>query len=149
MRALQLIVRTVSELKPSKINDYGYHYIVLKNVDEKDNIKYVFNLQKRISTKRDAQIYQNWFNACKPGAVLEVVLQEQHPNNVDQWKQFKLIKKHNEGPAESTKRESEVFTSQSEADILALGLRLDKIEDAARNILKAVSTVREDFKDKL
>lgn len=136
MRALDLIVINVGPLKPSNLNEFPYHYIVLKNVDPNDTTKYALNLQKRTDTKKGDINYNNWYNNAKKGAVLNCVMQDRYPSNVDQWKEFKVVKVAHEAPRRII--DDQPTEKNENASQLIIGIELDKIEASIKKIREEI-----------
>lgn len=134
---MTLAVTKQGVLSPS-IYDYPFHLIILKNIeDESDVSTYKLNLQKRADSNGEFLRYSNWLEAAKPGAALEVQMQERKGNEkfVDQFKPFVLKKKADESPARAIVRaKNEAYTDVVKAPKLIVALQLEKINDAVRII---------------
>jgi hypothetical protein len=132
MKTKELIVLTVGIEQKSKLNEFKYHFCTFKSTDANDKKKYVLNVQRRDDTKRGAENYKNWMSNLVPGAVLEVVMQERNPLNVDQWKEFKVIKKAHEAPRK--KENGEPITKIEDAWKIPVAQKLEKINQLVKEI---------------
>lgn len=135
-----LIVVKVGELSPSKY-DWPYHRVILKSIDETDKSKYLFNLNKKTDSKENLENYKNWLKNCIEGNVLRVSLQEKNPKNVNQWREFKVIKS-------VRKNKSPEVTSETIVDDM-ISIELEKISKYSSLIQKASDEIERLTKQKI
>lgn len=111
-------VQKVGPLEPSKHDEYGFHQVFLKDIDDDTSIK--LNLKKKDDNNSNFIRYNNWISNLIVGNVLEVQMQEKKGNEkfVDQFKPFKLLKKGNDG---------KVYTNVSESSDIVIETQLERI----------------------
>lgn len=121
MVSKELIVVSVGNRLKSRFDDYDYSKVIMKSVDPEDKLRYSLNMIHGRKTS------QNWENNCKVGNVLQVVMQDRNPLNVDQFKEFRNITK--------TRKNNEVTKENLNSSIISMELAkirksIEIIEDA-------------------